>query len=237
MAAPDGDRGRHVIGCGRKLPDEEILIVDPDNRTEMPEDRVGEIWISSRSVGRGYWNKPEVTKETFKAKLADDESGPDYLRSGDLGFFHENELFVTGRIKDLIIVRGVNRYPQDIEMTVERAERRVRNGASAAFAVDVAGRERLIVVCEVERNRDDDWDEVIDAIRRDVTTEHELPPDGVILVRSGSIPKTSSGKIQRHACRSGFLEKQFSLRCCRGEGRARALRARFSTPTGWEVNV
>ena len=206
VAAPDGDRGRHVIGCGRKLPDEEILIVDPDNRTEMPEDRVGEIWISSRSVGRGYWNKPEVTKQTFKAKLADDESGPDYLRSGDLGFFHENELFVTGRIKDLIIVRGVNRYPQDIEMTVERAERRVRNGASAAFAVDVEGRERLIVVCEVERNRDDDWDEVIDAIRRDVTTEHELPPDGVILVRSGSIPKTSSGKIQRHACRSGFLD-------------------------------
>ncbi len=206
VAAPDGDRGRYAIGCGRQLPDEEILIVDSDTRTEMPEGRVGEIWIRSDSVGKGYWNKPEVTAEIFEARLAGDEDERQFLRSGDLGFFHEGELFVTGRIKDLIIVRGVNRYPQDIEMTVERADRRVRNGASAAFAVDVEGRERLIVVSEVERNRDDDWDEVIDAIRRDVTTEHELPPDGVILVRSGSIPKTSSGKIQRHACRQGFQE-------------------------------
>ncbi|MDG2380283.1 MAG: aminotransferase class I/II-fold pyridoxal phosphate-dependent enzyme [Pirellulaceae bacterium] len=206
VAAPDGDRGRYAIGCGRKLQDEEILIVDSDTRTEMPEGRVGEIWIRSGSVGKGYWNKPEFTAETFEARLADDDDERRFLRSGDLGFFHEGELFVTGRIKDLIIVRGVNRYPQDIEMTVERADRRVRNGASAAFAVDVEGRERLIVVSEVERNRDDDWDEVIDAIRRDVTTEHELPPDGVILVRSGSIPKTSSGKIQRHACRQGFQE-------------------------------
>ena len=166
---------------------------------------MGEIWIHSPSVGQGYWNKPEATEETFQARLADDDA-KSYLRSGDLGFFHDGELFVTGRIKDMIIVRGVNRYPQDIEMTVERADRRIRNGASAAFAVDIAGREHLVVVCEVERDGSDNWDDVIEAIRRNVTTEHELPPDGVILVRSGSIPKTSSGKIQRHACRQGFLE-------------------------------
>lgn len=206
VAAPDGDRGRYAVSCGRALPDEEVVIVDADTGTRLREGRVGEIWIHSDSVGEGYWNKPEATEETFQARLSDDPRRP-YLRSGDLGFFHDGELFVTGRIKDLIIVRGVNRYPQDIEMTAERADPRVRSGATAAFAVDVQGRERLVIVCEVERTGEDsDWDEIILAIRREVTTEHELPPDGVILVRSGSIPKTSSGKIQRHACRQSFLD-------------------------------
>lgn len=205
VAAPDGDKGRYVVGCGKVLPDEEIRIVDPDTRTPLANDRVGEVWIDSPSVAAGYWNKPEISAETFQAKLADG-SQQSFLRSGDLGFLHEGELFVTGRLKDLIIVRGVNRYPQDIEMTVERADRRLRSGAAAAFAVDIDGRERLIVVSEVERGVDDNWDEVIEAIRRDVTLQHELPPDGVVLVRTGSIPKTSSGKIQRHACRDGFLE-------------------------------
>ncbi|MCA9148256.1 MAG: aminotransferase class I/II-fold pyridoxal phosphate-dependent enzyme, partial [Planctomycetales bacterium] len=205
VAAPDGDRGRHVVGCGRVMQDEEVIIVDPDTRTRLREGRVGEIWIHSDSVGHGYWNKPEITEETFRAHLADDPKTP-YLRSGDLGFLHHGELFVTGRIKDLIIVRGVNRYPQDIEMAAERADARVRAGATAAFAVDLAGRERLVVVSEVERNLEHNWLEIIDAIRREVTREHELPPDAVILVRSGSIPKTSSGKIQRHACRQGFLD-------------------------------
>ncbi len=207
VAAPDGDRGRYAASCGRALQDEEILVVDPDTSTRLREGRVGEIWIRSASVGQGYWNKPEATAETFHARLAGDtDPNRTFLRSGDLGFFHQGELFVTGRIKDLIIVRGVNRYPQDIEMTAERADPRVRSGATAAFAVDVAGRERLVLVCEVERNEDSGWDAIIDTIRREVTTEHELPPDAVILVRSGSIPKTSSGKIQRHACRQGFLE-------------------------------
>ena len=205
VAAPDGDKGRYAVGCGKALPDEEIIIVDPDTATKLPSDRVGEVWISSPSVAGGYWNKPEISEATFRARLAGG-SERTYLRSGDLGFFHGHELFITGRLKDMIIVRGVNRYPQDIEMTVERTDRRMRSGAAAAFAVDISGRERLVVVSEVERGVDDDWNEVIDAIRKDVTLQHELPPDGVILVRSGSIPKTSSGKIQRHACRNGFLD-------------------------------
>ena len=203
-AAPDGDRGRFVVGGGQTLPNEEILIVDPDTRAKLPHDQVGEIWISSGSVGQGYWNKPEVTAEIFHATLADDQSSPKYLRSGDLGFLHRNELFVTGRLKDMIIVRGVNRYPQDIEMTVERTDARLRNGAAAAFALEAENQERLVIVSEVERSADDNWDEVMDAIRRNVTMEHEIPPEAVVLVRSGSIPKTSSGKIQRHACRQGF---------------------------------
>ena len=205
LVSVHGDRGRFLVGCGNILPSEELLIVDPDTRTRLTDGLVGEIWLRSESVGRGYWSKPEATSETFHAELADAPDG-EYLRTGDLGFMHRGELFVTGRLKDMIIVRGVNRYPQDIEMTVERADRRVRAGASAAFAVDLEGRERLMIVSEVERGTDDDWDEVIDAIIRDVTKEHELPPDAVILVRTGSIPKTSSGKIQRHACRAGFLK-------------------------------
>ena len=134
-----------------------------------------------------------------------------YLRTGDLGFLHKGELFVTGRLKDLIIVRGVNRYPQDIELTVEQSSSRLQPGAVGAVSVDMHGRERLIIVSEVERKRHKDWSDVFRSIRRNVTAEHELPPDGVVLVRFGSIPKTSSGKIQRHACRTGFLERTLSV--------------------------
>src|SRR5205085_4762520 len=147
---------------------------------------------------------PQATEQTFQARIAGGSDGP-FLRSGDLGCLLNDELFVTGRIKDMIIVRGVNRYPQDIELTVERASDRIQPQAVAAFAVDMAGRERLIIVAEVERTRRDDWSDCVAAVRKAVTAEHELPPDAVILARFGSIPKTSSGKIQRHACRDEFL--------------------------------
>jgi len=205
-----GEDARQLIGCGRVLPGGDVRIVDPVQYRQMPEDCVGEIWVDSPSVGLGYWNKPGVTQETFQAKLSDSHSGT-YLRTGDLGFLHEGELFVTGRLKDLIIVRGVNRYPQDIELTVEQASSHLQPGAVGAFSVDMHGRERLIIVSEVERARRKDWADVIGAIRRAVTAEHELPPDGIVLVRFGSIPKTSSGKIQRHACRSNFLDGSLSI--------------------------
>jgi 8-amino-7-oxononanoate synthase/acyl carrier protein len=209
MSRGDSD-ARDLTGCGRVLPDEEVLIVDPETGTRLPDDRVGEIWVSSPSIGLGYWNKPEATAETFHARLSDAGAGP-YLRTGDLGFISDSELFVTGRLKDMIIVRGVNRYPQDIEITVEKADSHLRSSGAAAFAADLTGRERLIVVCEVERSRKKHWDDVINAIRRAVTADHELPPDVVVLVRTGSIPKTSSGKIQRSACRNGFLEGSLSV--------------------------
>ncbi len=207
----EGDEdARHLIGCGRVLPEGDVRIVDAVHYRQMPEDRVGEIWVDSPSVGLGYWNKPGATQETFQAKLCDSTSGT-YLRTGDLGFLHQGELFVTGRLKDLIIVRGVNRYPQDIELTVEQASNHLQAGAVGAFSVDMHGRERLIIVSEVERTRRKDWSDVIGAIRRAVTAEHDLPPDGIVLVRFGSIPKTSSGKIQRHACRSDFLDGSLSV--------------------------
>jgi acyl carrier protein len=195
---------RQIVGCGHVLPDEQVKIVDPETCRELGSNRIGEIWVNSPSVSLGYWNDPDTTAKTFQARLAGNGDVP-YLRTGDLGFLQAGELFVTGRIKDLIIVRGVNRYPQDIEMTVERTSPRIQPQAVGAFAVDMAGRERLIIVAEVERARRDDWSDVIAAVRKAVTAEHELPPDAVILVRFGSVPKTSSGKIQRHACREEFL--------------------------------
>jgi 8-amino-7-oxononanoate synthase/acyl carrier protein len=200
---------RELVGCGVVLPGQDLAIVDPETRKRMPSDRIGEIWISSPTVGQGYWNKPEISQSTFRAKI-EGEPQKTYLKTGDLGFLLEDQMFVTGRIKDLIIIRGVNRYPQDIEQTVEKCDDRLKSGSSAAFAVDFLGRERLIVVAEVERTRDKDWGATIQAIRRDVAQEHEVPPDAVILVRAGSIPKTSSGKIQRHACRDGFFNNSLT---------------------------
>jgi 8-amino-7-oxononanoate synthase/acyl carrier protein len=206
----DDPSGRALVGCGKALPEEEVLIVDPETLTQLPERRIGEIWVSTPSMGLGYWSKPLETRETFLAHLADTGAGP-YLRTGDLGFLHEGELFVTGRVKDLIIIRGVNYYPQDIEVTVEQASDLLRPSGSAAFAADIEGRERLIVVCEVERTRKKDWSDVIAQIRSAVAAAHELPPDGVVLVRAGSISKTSSGKIQRSACHDAFLVGSLSI--------------------------
>ena len=196
---------RQLVACGSQPPNGTVLVVDPEKMQRCKPDEIGEIWVSSPSVGVGYFNKDVETQETFRAQLIDG-SRETFLRTGDLGFWRDGQLYVTGRIKDLITIRGVNRYPQDIEMTVEQSDKRLRTGASAAFAVDADGREQLIIVSEAERVKENNWDEVISAIRRDVTKVHELAPDGVILVRTGSIPKTSSGKIQRHACRSGFQD-------------------------------
>jgi 8-amino-7-oxononanoate synthase/acyl carrier protein len=202
---------RLLVGCGRVLPEEEVLIVEPETCVPLPEHQVGEIWIRSPSVGLGYWRKDDATRETFRAQLADSAEGKFYLRTGDLGFLGNGELFVTGRLKDLIIVRGVNRYPQDIERTVEQSDNRLQAGAVGAFAVDTGNHERLIIVAETERRRQKDWSDVIDKVRRSVTAEHELPPDGVVLVRFGSIPKTSSGKIQRGACRDAFVNGDLQI--------------------------
>ncbi len=213
VSVPAGHENERVlVGCGRVLPEEEVVIVEPETCVRLPQHQVGEVWVRSPSVGLGYWNKPEATCETFGARLANgSDNGLNYLRTGDLGFIGDGELFVTGRLKDLIIVRGVNRYPQDIERTVEQSDNRLQTGAVGAFAVEVGDQERLIIVAETDRRRQKDWSDVVEKVRRDVTAEHELPPDGVVLVRFGSIPKTSSGKIQRSACRQDFLENRLQM--------------------------
>ncbi|MBL8892660.1 MAG: aminotransferase class I/II-fold pyridoxal phosphate-dependent enzyme [Planctomycetaceae bacterium] len=197
---------RRLVGCGKTVGEEEVIIVDHETCTLARPNQIGEIWINSPSVGQGYWKKPQETAEVFHATLVDDPNQTRFLRTGDLGFFYRGELFVSGRLKDMIIVHGVNRYPQDIEATVEQCSPHLRPAGAAAFAFERDDKELLAVVCEVERQHDVDWNEVIQSVRSAVTAEHELPPDAVILVRASSIPKTSSGKIQRTACRKYFEE-------------------------------
>lgn len=213
-----------LVGCGKSFRDQSIIIVDPDNLTACAANEIGEIWISGPSVAQGYWNRSKETEKTFQAYLASGE-GP-YLRTGDLGFLSHGELFITSRLKDVIIIRARTHHPQDIEATVELSHAVLRPHCVAAFAVEIEGEERLVVVQEVERRmyqkledtdrskgtkgarrppRHLDIDIVIGNIRQAVAEKHDVQVSAVLLLRAGSIPKTSSGKIRRHACRIGFL--------------------------------
>ncbi len=211
--ASEREGTRAIVGCGQSLLDQKVLIVDPESLTPCLDNQVGEIWVSGPSVAQGYWHRPEETKHTFDGYLADigdretrPRLGP-FLRTGDLGFLQDGELFITGRIKDVMIIRGQNHYPQDIELTVEKSHPALRPACGAAFTVEVKREERLVVVQEVERSylRKLNVNEVVGNIRRAVAAEHALQVYAMVLIKTGSIPKTSSGKIQRYACRFGFL--------------------------------
>jgi len=204
VPASPGAPGRRLAGCGHEWAEQRLAIVDPDSGLPAGEGRVGEIWVSGPSVAPGYWQCPETTARDFGARLAGTGEGP-FMRTGDLGFVRDGELFVTGRLKDLLIIRGRNLYPQDIELTVEQSHPALRRGCGAAVAVDRGGEERLVVVQELDAHRRDEAGAALEALRRAVAEEHEVQVDQAVLVRAGTIPKTSSGKIQRHATRAAFL--------------------------------
>jgi amino acid adenylation domain-containing protein len=203
-----GDEARTLISCGRPSPGQTVVIADPESLAECPPDRIGEVWVSTLSVASGYWNRPEETKEVFRTHLAMMNEGS-FLRTGDLGFLNQGQLYITGRLKDLIIVRGRNYYPQDIELTVERSHPSLRFRSGAAFSIEVNGEERLVVAQETTDHLTQDLDAIINAIRQAITEDHELAPFSVILLKPGAIPKTSSGKTQRHLCRNAFLTGTF----------------------------
>ncbi len=205
-----GHRVQTLVGCGTVLPDVEVAIVDPQTRRRLGECQVGEIWVRGPSVAQGYWQNPEATQETFGEVIADGGEGP-FMRTGDLGFVLDGELFVTGRIKEMMIVRGVNVYPHDVERTAQRADNRLRPNAGACFTVEEDGREKLVLIHEVERHVKQGFDEIFQAVRRAVSREHELSLDAIVLIKLGSIPRTSSNKIQRFACRKAFLEGTLSV--------------------------
>lgn len=204
---------REVVSCGAPVSGLQVAIVHPETRKRCAADEVGEIWVAGPSVAQGYWQRPVETEEIFNARIVDSDEGP-FLRTGDLGFLREDgELFVTGRRKDVIVVAGANHYPQDIEVTVKSAHPSLRAVTCAAFGLERAGEERLVVVSEVERSERKDLDEVglFEAVSKAILSEHDLALETLVLIRPGSIPKTSSGKIQRSACKQQYLEEQLAV--------------------------
>ncbi|MGL5081931.1 MAG: fatty acyl-AMP ligase [Microcoleaceae cyanobacterium] len=216
--APDHPQARQLVGCGQGWLGDEMVIVNPDVNLggfiPCAENQVGEIWFRGSGVGQGYWNQPEETEQMFQAYLG--ERGP-FLRTGDLGFLRNGELFITGRIKDMMILWGRNRYPQDIEKTVEHCHPALRSGCGAAFSIEAEGEERLVIAYEVERqmlkrlNVPECVAEVVATIRQAVAEQHTVDVYAIALLKTGTIPKTSSGKIQRRACRAQFLQQALNL--------------------------
>ena len=204
----DPSDARRLVGSGAIPEGQEVAIVDPATGKRCADDCVGEIWTRGPGVAAGYWDAPEATAETLGATL-DGDGGPvgPFLRTGDLGFLRDGNLFVTGRIKDLIIVGGRNVYPQDVEWTVERCHPLLRPTGAAVFAIEAAGREQVVVVQEVERaGKSLPVEALLAAIRQAVAETHELDLHAVRLIKPLSLPKTSSGKVQRLACRDAFLD-------------------------------
>lgn len=248
-ARSEDDKAQTFVGVGGALPEQRLVIVNPATSMPCAPDEIGEVWISGPGIAQGYWNRAEETQETFQAHREDTGEGP-FLRTGDLGFLKNGELFITGRLKDLIIIRGRNHYPQDIEWTVENCHEAIRRNCSAAFSITVEDEEQLVVVAEVERrfrrpfqapketiadqedhrfHPDRRQSDVIDHgftpdikhplhietvfvhMRQTIAEHHELQVCHIILIKFGTIPRTSSGKIQRHACKAAFLENSLDV--------------------------
>jgi acyl-CoA synthetase (AMP-forming)/AMP-acid ligase II len=201
-----------IVGCGRTVLDERLVIVEPDSGAQLVAEQIGEICVSGDTIAGAYWRNPEATEATLRARLPGEDSV--WLRTGDLGFLDESgELYVTGRIKELIIVRGMNHYPQDIERSVQAAHPALRQNGGAAFSVaDERGEEQLVIVQEVERTERNKIDpkEIAGLIREAVTNDHEIYARHVVLIRPGTLPKTTGGKIQRGAARTLWLEGRLS---------------------------
>ena len=199
--------GQLHVSVGPIVGDQILRIVNPESKQQCKQQEIGEIWVKGPSVAEGYWQKPEKTLEDFQAYIKDSKEGP-FLRTGDVGFTDENgELYISGRIKDMIIIRGLNHYPQDIEFTVQQSHDALRPDWGAAFSITENDEEKLVVVHEIKRTQVKKVNppEVIASIRRAVSEQHDLQTYAVVLVAPGSIFKTSSGKIQRNACRQGFI--------------------------------
>lgn len=202
---------RVLVSCGPPLLDQEFRVVDPETRTLRSSLEIGEVWITGPSVAQGYWNQDDDSDDPFKAVLADAADGKSYLRSGDMGFLKDGELYLTGRIKDLIIVNGRNLYPDDIERQANDAHDALRCGKGAAFSVEMKGAEQYVVAHEMEFGSGPDAGEVLEKIRQAVVGTIGIAPGAIVLVKAGGIPRTSSGKIRRQACRQRYLSEDLQI--------------------------
>ncbi|MBX3707357.1 MAG: amino acid adenylation domain-containing protein [Pseudomonadales bacterium] len=214
----DAPGARTLIGCGEPLPGFDVRIVNPENHTPCPPDQIGEIWVAGASVGSGYWNDPEATRQTFHAALQTGDAAAGatdaalrYLRTGDLGFLHAGQLFITGRRKDLIVVHGRNLYPHDLEDAAQWAHPAIRAGGVMALGIDTGQREVLVLLVECAvRSSPEQVAEAIAAVRAVIAGGFEVDVHEVVPLRPGTLPRTSSGKPQRNAARTMYVEGQFA---------------------------
>ncbi|MGV0794479.1 fatty acyl-AMP ligase [Mycolicibacterium sp. XJ1819] len=215
VAAHADDAVTHV-SCGQVARSQWAVIVDPDRHTELPDGRVGEIWLHGNNIARQYWRRPDESRQTFDAGLrtrleagshaAGAPAEATWLRTGDLGVYLDGELYITGRRADLIVIDGRQHYPHDIEATAAEASTMVRSGYAAAFSVPADTGERLVIVAErASGTRRDDPASAVDAIRTAVSNRHGLEVADIRFVPAGSIPRTTSGKLARRACREEYL--------------------------------
>ncbi len=202
-ANEETDAGIDLVSSGPSITGQKLAIVDADTCQELGSGRIGEVWVSGPCVASGYWRRMDESAAVFGARL--EGHAEPFLRTGDLGFLDGGQLFIAGRIKDLIVMSGRNIYPQDVEVTVEGAHPAVRPGGCAAFAVEGEEDERVVVLAEVDVLRSPSLQEVIASVREAVRERHEVDPAAVVLLRPGTIAKTSSGKIQRSTCKREFL--------------------------------
>ena len=210
----NGDQGNSdIVSSGIVSESGDVLVIDVDAFTVQPEKQIGEIWVSNNSVAQGYWKNPKLSKEVFKAELLDKYFGRKYLRTGDLGYISNDNLYVIGRIKDLIIIRGINYVPQDIEATVQSCDEHLVNGSGVAFSLEFQGEERLVLVQEVisKINIENVTDGLISKINAKVISVHGIEPIEILLIRKNTLKKTTSGKIQRYVVKKEYLEQVLTV--------------------------
>lgn len=197
--------GKVLVSSGAAIDPGKVVVVDLETLKPCAAGETGELWLQGPGVAQGYWNRPEETERTFRAYLNEGRGDGPFLRTGDLGFLDDRDVYITGRLKDLIIIRGRNLYPHDIELTVERSHPTLSWGGGAAFSVEVEGDERLVVVQEIASHTEANTDEIAAAARKAVAEEHEVHLHEIAFIRAGTILRTTSGKIQRYACRDMYL--------------------------------
>lgn len=206
------DRTTPLVSSGVIAAETDVRIVDPNTHEACRDGKIGEIWVNSPAVAQGYWNKPSFSDSVFRARIKNDESGKTFMRTGDMGFMSDNELYVTGRIKELIIVAGRNHYPQDIEVSLQSSNPLFRKGCGAAFSTVEHGKEQLVVMQEVAGNgmQLQDFQQLALQGARTIATRHGISPKALLLIQPGTLPKTSSGKIQRAEAKKIYESGSFT---------------------------
>lgn len=205
----ENNESKQLISCGKIAVGFDVKIVDSETLNILPDERIGEILIASDSVSSGYWQDREKNKESFN--ITADNSNKKYFRTGDLGLLKKGELILCGRKKDIIIINGVNFYPHDIEDIVSNCSPDIRKGCGIAFSIDINDKEHLVFVQEINPNSSVDFDELIRSINQAISSELLINPKYIVLIKNGSLPKTTSGKLSRRPCREKYLENGLDI--------------------------